>query len=305
MCLGKFFTRAVTACGVTENGPHRGRDVGGRRPPSDPRGAAAAGAHLQDLHLEAAVGGGPVGHLQRLHEGLGELLHHRQDQHLGRTLGPGDKVSAGATAAGGTAPGQRALLRSEVLSWVRPSHRGVAPTSLARPLTVASRSHRTGPALPDHPWPQWPVSAASCFSRGWRRDWGRDEVLEETGLPHIPGNHPRRSAPPTRRILCSVCRSDNGRRHATFSSSSMLQTMCAQVVKISTARERVRMPYTWGTEACGYGTGGLTVRKPSTAGLLAPVETVVEWHHHPAWRPCLTVREPQPRAPGVCLWEER
>lgn len=31
----------------------------------------------------------------------------------------------------------------------------------------------------------------------------------------------------------------------TFSNSSMLQIIWAQVVKISTARERVRIPYTW------------------------------------------------------------
>lgn len=39
--------------------------------------------------------------------------------------------------------------------------------------------------------------------------------------------------------------SDRGGGALTFSSSSMLQTMWAQVVKISTARERVRTPYTW------------------------------------------------------------
>lgn len=36
-----------------------------------------------------------------------------------------------------------------------------------------------------------------------------------------------------------------GRLQLTFSSSSMLQIIWAHVVKISTARERVRMPYTW------------------------------------------------------------
>jgi len=39
--------------------------------------------------------------------------------------------------------------------------------------------------------------------------------------------------------------SGHGRGALTFSSSSMLQIMWAQVVKISTARERVRIPYTW------------------------------------------------------------
>lgn len=97
MCLGKLFTRAVTACGATESGAHRG--TSGARAPR-PRGAAEAGTHLQDLHLEAAVGGGPVGHLQRLHEGLGEPLHHREDQHLGRALGRGHTRMDGQSSAG-------------------------------------------------------------------------------------------------------------------------------------------------------------------------------------------------------------
>ena len=39
--------------------------------------------------------------------------------------------------------------------------------------------------------------------------------------------------------------SGHDRGALTFSSSSMLHIMWAQVVKISTARERVRIPYTW------------------------------------------------------------
>lgn len=41
----------------------------------------------------------------------------------------------------------------------------------------------------------------------------------------------------------AVCYQPKG--SLTFSSSSMLQIIWAQVVKISTARERVRIPYTW------------------------------------------------------------
>lgn len=69
-----------------------------------------------------------------------------------------------------------------------------------------------------------------------------DRLLQEPAHP-----------PPASGVLARLPR--GGRRPArglqgpaTFSSSSMLQTMWAQAVKISTARERVRMPYTWGTE---------------------------------------------------------
>lgn len=90
MCLGKFFTRAVTACSGREQDPQHRRQ--GLRPPSAP-GLGGCHAYFEDFHLEPTVGRGPVWYLQGLHEGLGELLHHREDQGLGCTLTSESRVS--------------------------------------------------------------------------------------------------------------------------------------------------------------------------------------------------------------------
>lgn len=45
-----------------------------------------AGVYLQHFHLEPTVRRGAVRDLQGLNEGLSELLHHGEDQDLGRTL---------------------------------------------------------------------------------------------------------------------------------------------------------------------------------------------------------------------------
>lgn len=68
-----------------------------RGPPSTPSLSTAVCVYLQDFHLKPAVGRGAVGDLEGLDKGLCELLHHREDQHLGGTLGRGTRVGTGHT----------------------------------------------------------------------------------------------------------------------------------------------------------------------------------------------------------------
>lgn len=93
------------------------------------RALAAASAHLQDFHLEAAVGGGAVRHLQGLNEGFRELLHHGEDQRFGGALATEiAPVSGNEMRAQRTAPSAQ-----------RPC--GLQPQPLEGPATASP--HRT------------------------------------------------------------------------------------------------------------------------------------------------------------------